>query len=224
MDDLIKKINELEKELSLNTHNLVLLQTVYALNNCLEKKDSFIAEHQKRVAVLAVKIAEKLNYDLKKIQGVYLAALIHDIGKLGISSYILEKAQHLTEEEESILREHPAIAFDIISDIEYPWAIKDFIVQHHELLDGSGYPKGLSGKAILKESRIITVADMAEAICTLRPYKETYGVKEAVEELEKGKSIKYDKAVCEACISILEDRSFTWENAIPQHRLYKISN
>ena len=220
MDDLIKKINELEKELSLNTHNLILLQTVYALNSCLEKKDPFIAEHQKRVAVLAVKIAEKLNYDLKKIQGVYLAALIHDIGKLDVPSEILNKAQHLSEEENNVLRKHPVIAYDMISDIEYPWPVKDIIVQHHELLDGSGYPYGLSAKDILEESRILTVADVSEAICTIRPYKEAYGVKEAIQELNNGKGTKYDKTVADACIEIIKGKSFSWETAIPRHRLY----
>ncbi len=224
MNDLMKRITELEKELSFNTDNLVLLQTVYALNNCLEMKDKFIAEHQKRVAVLAVKIAEKLNYKLKGIQGIYLAALIHDIGKLSIPSEILEKAQMLTDEEMSKLRNHPVLAYDIIANIEYPWPIKDIIIQHHELLDGTGYPYGISSKDILQESRIITVADTAEAVCTIRPFKGTYGAKEAVKELKKGKSVKYDKAVTEACISILEGNCFTWETAIPRHRLYKTSN
>ena len=220
MKNLTKRISEFEKELSQDTQKIVLLQTVFALNSCLDREEHTIAEHQKRVAVLVVKIAEKLNYSLDKIHGVYLAALIHDIGKLNISSEILNKAQHLSKEENNALRKHPVIAYNMISDIEYPWPVKDIIVQHHELLDGSGYPYGLSAKDILEESRILTVADVSEAICTIRPYKEAYGVKEAIKELNIGKETKYDKTAANVCIEIIKDKSFSWETAIPRHRLY----
>jgi putative nucleotidyltransferase with HDIG domain len=220
MNNLTKRISELEKELSQDTQKIVLLQTVFALNSCLDKDDHTIAEHQKRVAVLAVKIAEKLNYSLDKIHGVYLAALIHDIGKLYVPSEVLNKPQHLSGEEKDIIRKHPTTAYDIVSDIEFTWPVKDIIIQHHELLDGSGYPHGLSGKEILDESKILTVADITEAVCSLRSYKESYGVKEAIQELNEGKGTKYDKTIVEACIEIVEDRSFSWTTAIPRHRLY----
>jgi putative nucleotidyltransferase with HDIG domain len=144
---------------------------VYAMANTVEIRDPYTANHQRRVANLAYAIASEIGLGREQREAVKVAAIIHDLGKISIPAEILSKPSRLTENEFNLIKEHPQRAYEIITEIEFPWDIANIIKQHHEKLDGSGYPLGLRGDNILPESRVITVADVVEAMASHRPYR-----------------------------------------------------
>ena len=179
--------------------NEALLGTITAMSVAVEKRDPYTAGHQIRVAKLAKAMAKRLDLAEKKVEGVFLAGLIHDIGKISIPAIILTKRSELSAEDLSLIRRHPQTGFEILNPIKFPWPIAQIVYQHHERMDGSGYPQGLNGDAIIMEARILAVADVVETMTLHRPYREALGLEAALDEIDKNKGILYDPSVVDAC-------------------------
>jgi HD-GYP domain-containing protein (c-di-GMP phosphodiesterase class II) len=177
----------------------------------VEARDPYTSGHQRRVANLARAIATEMKLPADQIDGLRMAGVVHDLGKLTIPSEILTTPRQLTENEFNLVKTHSQIGHDLIKDIEFPWPIARMILQHHERLDGSGYPKGLRGDEIMIEARILMVADVVEAISSHRPYRPALGVDKALEEIEAGRGKVYDPAVVDACLVMFRERGFRFE-------------
>ncbi|MCU0666469.1 MAG: CBS domain-containing protein [Candidatus Omnitrophica bacterium] len=188
----------------------LLAETVAALSSAVEKRDPYTAGHQQRVAQLAYQLAKELGLNEKEVSGVSMAAVIHDIGKVYVPSEILNKPGTLSEAEFTLIKIHPQVGYDILKPIEFPWPIADIVLQHHERINGSGYPSGLTADKILFESKIIAVADVVEAMASHRPYRPALGIEKALEEINSRKGIFYDMAVAEACIKLFTEKKFAF--------------
>jgi len=176
--------------------------SIEAIAMTLEMRDPYTAGHQQRVSRLACAIAVEMGLPQQQIDGLRIAGLIHDLGKVTIPAEILCKPSKLTETEFSIIKNHPQVAHDILKKIDFPWPVADIVLQHHESLDGSGYPQGLKEKDILLEARILTVADVVEAMASHRPYRPALGIDRALDEIKFGKGTRFDAAVVDACLAI----------------------
>ena len=198
------KLEESYRQLS-----LTLGQTVQALGAAVEVRDSYTAGHQRRVTELALAIARRLGLSEDRLQGLRVAGLMHDIGKLAIPSEILSKPTKLSEVELKLIQAHPEVAWNILNTIDFPWPIAEIVVQHHERIDGSGYPKGLHKEEILLEARILAVADVVEAMSSHRPYRPALGVDAALAEIRAGRGRRYDEQVADACVGLLETGEFS---------------
>jgi HD-GYP domain-containing protein (c-di-GMP phosphodiesterase class II) len=185
-----------------------LEQTIQAIAATVELRDPYTAGHQKRVAELATAIAKEMGLGQEETEGIGFAATIHDLGKIHIPAEILSKPGRLTDIEYKLIQIHPQAGYDIIKDVRFPWPIAQIILQHHEHLDGSGYPQGLKGDEILMGARIITVADVVEAISSHRPYRSAMGIEAALSEVTKGRGTRYDAAVVDACLRLFNEKRF----------------
>jgi len=185
--------------------------TIRAITAAVEARDPYTAGHQMRVGELAAAIARQMGLDEKTVEGIYLGGKIHDIGKIHLAVEILSKPTRLTELEYELVREHARIGYDILKDIKFPWPIADIAHQHHERLDGSGYPQGLKGEEICLEARIVAVADVVEAMATHRPYRPGLGIDRALEEIERGRGSHYDAEVADACLSLFREYKFSFD-------------
>ena len=182
-----------------------LLQAIRAIALTIEMRDPYTAGHQERVADLAEKIGRVLGLTEDNLEGIKLCALIHDIGKISIPAEILSRPGKLGSEMFSIIKTHPRSGYEIICGIDFPWPLADVVLQHHERMDGSGYPDGLKGEEILFEARILAVADVVEAMASHRPYRAGLGIRTALEEIERGKGLEYDPDVVDACLKVFSD-------------------
>ncbi|MBI5331698.1 MAG: GAF domain-containing protein [Betaproteobacteria bacterium] len=178
--------------------------TVTAMARTLEMRDPYTSGHQQRVTGLAMAIAGELGLSAAQQEGLKFGGMIHDIGKISVPAEILAKPGSLTPVEMLLIREHPETGRRIVADIEFPWPMAQMIVQHHERLDGSGYPFGLKGSDILLEARILAVADVVEAMSSHRPYRAGLGVAAALAEVERGSGAQYDADVVAACIKVVQ--------------------
>ncbi|BBD07307.1 HD domain-containing phosphohydrolase [Desulfovibrio ferrophilus] len=185
--------------------------TVQALVVTSEKRDPYTAGHQQRVAQLAVAIARRLGLEGDQLDAIRVTGLLHDLGKIYIPAEILSKPARLTEMEMGLMRTHSQVGYDILSGVPFPWAVADIVLQHHERLDGTGYPQGLSGDEILHESRIICVADVVEAMSSHRPYRAALGLDRALQEIRAGRGSRYDPEVVDACLSLFVEGDFVFE-------------
>ncbi len=190
-----------------------LVDTIAAVGLAMEKRDPYTAGHQKRVAHLAVAIAGDLGLGEERIEGIRLGSMIHDIGKIYVPSEILSRPGRLSPAEFEIIKSHSQVGYDIVKGVDFPWPVADMILQHHERLDGSGYPRGLRDDAIILEARILAVADVVEAMASHRPYRPGLGVEAALEEVEKGAGVRYDPAVVSACLRAFREGGFDFEQA-----------
>lgn len=181
-----------------------LLNTLDSFSIALESKDQYTDKHQSNVANLSAKVALKLKWDEKRIIGLYIAALVHDIGKISINRNILNKLEPLEDSEISIIRHHPTVGYDIFKKYIFPWPIAKIILQHHECLDGSGYPNSMTGNMILSEAKIISICDTADAITNDRPYRKALGINFAINALQEGKGRKFDEKYADICIDLLK--------------------
>ena len=170
----------------------------------IEKRDSYTAVHQVRVAKLAVAIAQELGLHPFMIDGIRFAAKVHDIGKIGIPSEILTKPGRLDSLEIALLRNHALAGYDVFKNMTFPWPIAQTILQHHERLDGSGYPNQIRGGEIIYEAKILAVADTVEAMSSRRPYRATPGIKVALETIKAGSGVLFDIDVVNACLKVFE--------------------
>jgi PAS domain S-box-containing protein len=185
-----------------------LAATVQAIAVIVEARDPYTAGHQRRVADLARSIATEMNLPDDQIDGIRVAATIHDLGKISIPAEILSKPTKLKKTEFDLIKEHSQSGYDILKDIDFPWPIAKIVLEHHERMNGSGYPNGLTGDNILLESRIIAIADVVEAMASHRPYRPGLGIEVALEEIEKNKGIFYDDAVADACLKLFREKGY----------------
>ena len=182
--------------------------TIQAIALTVEKRDPYTAGHQERVSRLCVAIAADLGLPAEQIEGLRLGAMIHDIGKIYVPAEILNRPGRLTQYEYEIIKSHPLVGHDIMKDIEFPWPIAQMIWQHHERLDGSGYPQGLKGDEIILEARIITVADVVEAMSSHRPYRPALALNGAFSHIQEKRGIYYDPAIVDACFDLFSVKRF----------------
>jgi PAS domain S-box-containing protein len=185
-----------------------LAGTVQAISAAVEVKDPYTSGHQKRTADLARAIAVEMGFSADRTEFVRIATTIHDIGKIAVPAEILSKPTKLREIEFGLIRVHPQAGYDILKDIEFPWPVADVILQHHERMDGSGYPQGLKGEDILLEARIVSVADVMEAIASHRPYRAALGIDVALAEISQHRGILYDPEVTDACLKLFYEKGY----------------
>lgn len=185
--------------------------TILALANTLELRDPYTAGHQRRVAALARAIARRIGIDTERAEAIYLAGMIHDIGKIYVPSEVLTRPGKLTPLEYSLVQTHVEAAYGILHPIEFPWPLAEIIHQHHERLDGSGYPRGIRGDDILLDARILAVADVVEAMSAHRPYRAGLGIDAALAEIVSGKERLFDPAVVDGCVALFREDGFTFE-------------
>ncbi len=205
---------ETERERAEVAHRLevALDGTIRALGLTAETRDPYTAGHQLRVTKLACAIGQGMGLPDEKIEGIRAAGLMHDIGKMAVPAEILSKPARLTEAEFSLIKAHPQVAYEILKEIEFPWPIADMVLQHHERLDGSGYPRGLKGDEICLEARILAVADVVEAMSSHRPYRPALGIDKALEEVSTYTGSRYDQAVVDACLQVIGRGEFAFES------------
>jgi PAS domain S-box-containing protein len=188
--------------------SLSLEQTIEVIAETVDHRDPYTAGHQRRVADLCVAIAGRLGLSSKETQGLRLAAGIHDLGKIGIPAEILANPGRLTENQYNLLKEHAQLGYEIVKNVQFPWPIAQMILQHHERLDGSGYPRGLKADEILLESRILAVADVVEAMSSHRPYRASRGIDDALDEVESQSGALYDPEAVEACVNLFRREGY----------------
>ncbi|HPR17418.1 MAG TPA: response regulator [Candidatus Cloacimonadota bacterium] len=204
----VRKQAEDDLKETLNKYKKTMNEAILAISYTIETRDPYTAGHQKRVARLSNEIATRMNLDEKQKELIRMASIVHDIGKISIPIGILNKPGRLSEIEFNLIKAHSQNGYDIIRQVDFPWPIANIVLQHHERLDGSGYPQGLAGNDILPEAKIIAVADVVEAISADRPYRPGLGFKTAIEELKKNSGIYYDPEVVEKCLEIITDKDF----------------
>jgi HD-GYP domain-containing protein (c-di-GMP phosphodiesterase class II) len=185
-----------------------LEKTVLVIATMVEMRDPYTSGHQQRVADLAVAIATDMGLPEQQIRGIHLAGVIHDLGKIQVPAEILSKPGRLNEAEFALIKAHPQTGYEVLKDIQFPWPIAQIVLQHHERLDGSGYPQGLKGDQIMLEARILIVADVVEAMSSHRPYRPGLGLPQALEELRRNRGRFYDPAVVDACLKLFEERRY----------------
>ena len=196
---------ELQREIEKSKESTVanLIDLIGVVSNALDFRDPYTSKHQQQVANLSRAIASSLNMTSSEVQGVYLGALIHDIGKICIPSEILHRPGKLTSAEFEIIKSHPKVGYEIIKNVEFPWPIKEIVLGHHERLDGSGYPNGWRDEEISLSVRIIAVADVIDAISSHRPYRPALGLNEAIKIVTELKGTHYDPIVVECCCDVI---------------------
>lgn len=195
----------------------ILEGVIHTLSSMVEIRDPYTSGHQIRVANLACAIARRMNLPPHQVIGIRMAGAIHDLGKIAVPAEILTKPSRLTQMEFSILKTHPKVGHDIPRKVKFPWPIAEIIYQHHERMDGSGYPRRIKGEEILIEARIMAVADVVESMSSHRPYRPSLGVEAALEEISKNRGVLYDSHVVDACLDIVKDRDFKF-NTLMDYR------
>jgi len=200
-----------------------LLGTIQAMALTVEVRDSYTAGHQRRVAEIACAIAQRMSLPEKEIEGIRWAALVHDIGKLNVPAEILAKPGKLTEMEMGIVKTHPRVGYDILRQVDFPWPLADIVLQHHERMDGSGYPQGLSDREILQEAKIIAAADVVEAMSSHRPYRPALAIEAALEEISQKRGVLYDPEVADACLHYFQEHPKIVNSPRRKRRLLTIS-
>jgi PAS domain S-box-containing protein len=182
------------------------MSTVEVATTLSEMRDPYTAGHERRVGKIAAAIGTELGLDESRVEGLRVAGFLHDIGKITIPAEILSKPGKLTSIEYKLIQGHPQSGYDVLKDVEFPWPLAEVALQHHERMDGSGYPQGLKGEAILLEARIMAVADVMEAMSSHRPYRPGLGIDKALAEIERGRGSAYDPAVADACLRLFRER------------------
>ena len=210
IDDERKKTQAAELKLS-----IALLETIKAMAKTMESRDPYTAGHQDRVSIIACKIGERLGWSSEQLKALEMAALVHDIGKIAVPIEILTKPKSLSDAEFTLIKEHPLNGYNILKDVPFPWPVADIVYQHHEKMDGSGYPQGLRGDAILPEARVLAVADIVEAMASYRPYRPALGIDFALREIQSQAGTQLDPVIVDACVKLFKEDHF--EVPVPGH-------
>jgi PAS domain S-box-containing protein len=203
-----RKQAENERQHTLESLKKAFSTIVQVLSSAVEAKDPYTAGHQLRVADLACAIATEMGLGQDIIEGIRMAGTIHDIGKLSIPAELLTKPTKLTNSEFNLIKEHSLIGYEILKNVESPWPLAQIAYQHHERINGSGYPRKLKGDEILIEARIMAVADVVEAMASHRPYREALGIEVALAEIEKNRETLYDKTVADVCLKLFREKGY----------------
>lgn len=215
-EELTKEMNErerLERELKqgMEKQKKSLRGMIQTLALTVESRVPYFAGHQKRVASLACCMAEEMGLSRERIAGIHLAAMVHDIGKISVSPEIFCKTGQLTESELNMMRDHAGAGYDLLKEIEFSVPIAQIVLQHHERVNGSGYPAGLTGKDMLLEAKILGVADVVDAMTSQRPYRKPFALDEALQEIFQNREMRYDFSVAHACLAVFREKGFTFE-------------
>ena len=205
--DISEKMKmEADLKESLEKTNRLLDETVHSLSSAVEKRDPYTAGHQQRVAQLACAIAAEFGgMAAERLKGIWTGALLHDIGKIYVPAELLTRPGHLSEIEFRLIESHVEFGYEILKDIEFQSPVPLIVRQHHERLDGSGYPAGLKGDEILLEAQIVAVADVVEAMSSHRPYRPGKGLESALEEITDARGTAYDPSVVDACLAVFRN-------------------
>ena len=185
--------------------------SIYSISLVTEARDAYTAGHQRKVSKLAVALAEEMGFPKDKVEGIKIAALIHDVGKINLPAEILSKPGKLSEIEFNLIKNHSQIGYDILKKVDFLWPIAEIVLQHHEKMNGSGYPRGLKGDEILLEAKIIGVADVVEAMSSHRPYRPALGIDKALKEISQNRGIIYDLEVVNACLKLFKEKGFKFK-------------
>jgi putative nucleotidyltransferase with HDIG domain len=204
--ELEDKISGLEK--TITNLRQALEGAIQTLTIASEARDPYTAGHQRRVADLAISIAQEMGLPENVVAGIRMAGLIHDIGKLAVPAEILTKPSKINDLEFQLVKTHPEVGYDILKNIDFPWPVADIVLQHHERMNGSGYPRKLKRPDILIEARIINVADVVEAMASHRPYRPSLGIEKSLEQISKNRGILYDDEVVDACLRLFREKRF----------------
>jgi len=202
------KLAEKELKQTLESLRKSVGATIQVMVSAVEMRDPYTAGHQIRTADLARAIATEMGLPKNKIDGIRMAGSIHDIGKLSIPAEILSKPAKLTNNEFNLIKEHSYSGYEMLKYVESPWPLAQIVYQHHERMNGSGYPRNLKGDEILMESRIMAVADVVEAMASHRPYRPALGIEAALGEIEKNRGIFYDNTVADACLRLFREKGY----------------
>lgn len=212
-DVTIRKRAEDELRKSMTELRAAFRQTVRALATLAEKRDPYTAGHQQRVARLACAIGRFLDLGADALEGLEMAGILHDVGKVYVPAEILAKPARLSQMEMGIMKSHPEVGFEILHEVNFPWPVARAVLEHHERLDGSGYPGGLRDGEICHEARILCVADVVEAMSSHRPYRPALGLAMALDEIRSGRGRIYDADVVDACLLLFDSGGFNFEDA-----------
>lgn len=220
-ENALQELNdELEKKVQERTENLkkayddlsrVMDGTTHALSKAIEIRDPYTSGHQKRVTQLAIAIAREMGLGDDTLKAIEIAGLLHDLGKIYVPAEFLSRPGRISQNELGVLRDHSQAGYEILKDIEYQHPIAAIVLQHHERMDGSGYPNRLPGDQILLEARIIGIADVVESMASHRPYRLPLGIANALNEIETNKGILYDEAIVDACLRLFQEKGFKLE-------------
>jgi len=202
-----------QEEARQNTERLIraMEHAIQAMTIVVEMRDPHTAGHQQRTTQLACAIAKEMGLSKERIGGLRLAGLIHDIGKVRVPAEILMNPDGLSEPEFMMIKAHPRLGYEILRTIDFPWPVAQIVLQHHERMDGSGYPSGLSGEDIIMEARILAVADVVEAMASHRPYRAAPGMNKALEEISQNKGVLYDSKAVDTCLTLFRNKKFEFE-------------
>jgi putative nucleotidyltransferase with HDIG domain len=203
-----RKRAEVELQQTLESLSKAFGTTIQVMVSAVETRDPYTSGHQLRSADLARTIATEMGLSEEKIEGIRMAGSIHDIGKLSVPAEILSKPTKLSDIEFSLIKEHATKGYEMLKDVESPWPLAEIVYQHHERIDGSGYPRNLKGNDIIMEARILGVADVVEAMASHRPYRAGLGIDAALNEIEKNRGIYYDDSVADACLRLFREKDF----------------
>jgi putative nucleotidyltransferase with HDIG domain len=187
-----------------------MLATIRAMALTIEKREPYLSGHHRRVTQLAFVMANEMGLSSDQAESIRMAGLLHDLGKMQIPTEILNKHVPLTRAEFALIKTHPRISYEILTEAEFPVPVPDVVLQHHERIDGSGYPAGLRNGQILLEANVLAVADVVEAISSNRPYRPALGVARALDEINQNKGVVYDSDVVNACVKVFADKEFVF--------------
>ncbi len=210
-DVTARKMAEEELKRSLEQQKIAREGTVRAIAYTIETRDPYTAGHQRRVTKLACTIGEEMGLSKDQIEGLRMSGELHDIGKIHVPAEILSKPGQISEAEYTIIKTHPQVGYDILKTIEFPWPVARIVLQHHERIDGSGYPSGLKDKNILLEAKILAVADVIEAMATHRPYRPALSIEESLREISKNRGTLYGSKVVDICLRVFKEKKFKFE-------------
>ena len=205
-----RNLAEQENRIALEKLRKAIGDIIYAMTKTIELRDPYTANHQRRAACLAEAIGKRMGLEPIRIEGLAMGGVIHDLGKISIPTEILTKPARLTDIEYAMMKTHPQVGYDILKTIEFPWPLAEIALQHHERLDGSGYPAGLVGGEISLEARIMAVADVVEAMTSHRPYRSAWSIEEALEYVSQGREVAFDPRAVDACLRLFREEKFSF--------------
>ena len=208
-----RKMAEAEVKQGLEKLRLALQGTVAALAYTVETKDPYTAGHHRRVAQLAGAMARELGWSPNQVKGIEVLSLLHDLGKIAVPTEILSRPGKISQVEFDLIKAHSQVGYDILKDVEFPWPVAQAVLQHHERLNGSGYPAGLTAEEIIPEARVLAVADVVEAMASHRPYRPALGLETALKEITNHKGKLYDPEVVDACVRLFTEKGFAFDTS-----------